>query len=593
MNGTSIARWRIALLAILGLGLWLRLWNIDFGLPFIYTTDEWFEVKRALKLGAGVFDFDRVAKGGYYFVLFVLYGIYYVGLRIVGAIDGSREFLLSFFNDPTPIWMIGRVTSTIVGTLNCLLLYALGQRAYSRGVGLAAASFMAVHVAHVTGSHHINVDVPLTACLTACLLVMHWSKPDVRSTPVQYVALGLCVTMAMLNKLSAVPIFFSCLLFHFKDFAWSRGPGKIVGHLLDRRLVVFAVVMLVSYLGLNPGMIVNAVDMFDWALSFFLPAETVQFQPEFPQLYERSESVAGFYLTHMFPLRYGLAALLFGLGLIIALKRKSLRHHYGMLFLVAYAFFLLASKSTEHIYERYLLPLTPVIWVYVGVSLEAIYTATAKRRRALAVPLTAAIALLAAMPLLYDTVNYDLKLGRPDTRTQAESWIRQESPAGSVVYLEGGLVSPSGLTVPLKMDPAVVDEALSSRTDASGENDKSNFYEVMKESLASRQTYHLVLVDNRDQLADALERGLGDYAVLRDKTAIPFTLESNRAQFPTRYRLVSWVESEDWELIRTFEPGESMRGPTLLIYRRRASRTSAAAWARPIDSMPEVAANSR
>ncbi len=590
---SSIARWRIALLSILGLGLLLRLWNVDFGLPFIYSTDEWFEVKRALKLGAGVFDFDRVAKGGYYFVLFVLYGFYYLGLRIVGAVDGSREFLLSFFNDPTPIWMIGRVTSTIVGTVNCLLLYAVGKRAYSRGVGLAAASFMAIHVTHVTSSHHINVDVPLTACLTACLLTMHWSRPEARSTPMQYVALGLCVTMALLNKLSAVPILFSCLLFHFKDFEWTRGPGKILGHMLDRRLVVFAVVFAVSYLGLNPGMIVNAAGMFEWALSFFLPAETVQFQPEFPQLYERSESVAGFYLAHLFPLRYGVVALLFGFGLILALKRKPLRNHYGMLFLVTYAFFLLASKSTEHVYERYLLPLTPVVWIYTSVCLEAIYSATAKRRRSAAIPLTGAIALLAALPLLYDTVSFDLELGRPDTRTRAERWIHQEVPAGSVIYLEGGLVSASGLTVPLKMDPAVVDEALRSRTNTAGEQDKSNFYEVMKESLASRRTYHLVLMNNTAQLVDALERGLGDYVVLRDKTALPFALESNRAQFPTRYRLVSWVDSDDWELIEKFESGEALRGPTLLIYRRRASRTSAAASARPTDFRPAVAANSR
>jgi hypothetical protein len=54
------------LLIILG-AFALRIWGIDFGLPHIYHTDEWFEVKRALKLGVGVFDFERVAKGGYFY----------------------------------------------------------------------------------------------------------------------------------------------------------------------------------------------------------------------------------------------------------------------------------------------------------------------------------------------------------------------------------------------------------------------------------------------------------------------------------------------------------------------------------------------
>ena len=75
---------RIIMFAILLLAFMLRIWGIGFGLPYIYSTDEWFEVKRALKLGAGLFEFERTGKGGYFYLLFIEYGIYYLILKLFG-----------------------------------------------------------------------------------------------------------------------------------------------------------------------------------------------------------------------------------------------------------------------------------------------------------------------------------------------------------------------------------------------------------------------------------------------------------------------------------------------------------------------------
>ena len=139
ITNTAITyRFQISLALILIVAFILRIWGINFGLPHIYHTDEWFEVKRALKLGAGVFDFDRVRKGGYFYLLFVEYGVYFVILKIFGVIKSSDAFLLKLFQDPTHIWLIGRVTTAIIGTFNVFILYLLGKHAFSKGVGLFA-----------------------------------------------------------------------------------------------------------------------------------------------------------------------------------------------------------------------------------------------------------------------------------------------------------------------------------------------------------------------------------------------------------------------------------------------------------------------
>ena len=68
---------------VVAIAVALRLWGIDYGLPFVYWTDEYHEVMRAMELGAGGFNFGRTSKGGFYLLLFFEYAIYYVFLRVL------------------------------------------------------------------------------------------------------------------------------------------------------------------------------------------------------------------------------------------------------------------------------------------------------------------------------------------------------------------------------------------------------------------------------------------------------------------------------------------------------------------------------
>ena len=58
------------LVAIMLLAFGLRIWGIWFGLPYIFHNDEGNEVLRALQLGSGQFNFQRIDKGLYFYFLF-------------------------------------------------------------------------------------------------------------------------------------------------------------------------------------------------------------------------------------------------------------------------------------------------------------------------------------------------------------------------------------------------------------------------------------------------------------------------------------------------------------------------------------------
>jgi len=108
----------LAVVVLVLAALAMRLWGIGFGLPHIYHTDEVNEVKRALMLGAGVFNLGRAFKGGLYYLLFVEYAVYFAVLRALGVVHSSFDFLVRYFSEPTGFWLIGRVTVALLGAAN-------------------------------------------------------------------------------------------------------------------------------------------------------------------------------------------------------------------------------------------------------------------------------------------------------------------------------------------------------------------------------------------------------------------------------------------------------------------------------------------
>src|SRR3989338_10956329 len=113
-----------ALPLILIAGFALRMWGIDFGLPFLYHADEPIIVNHALAYGSGDLNphFFKIPPLVSY-LLFVCYGIYYLIAHLSGFVANTDEFLSIFVSDPTSFYLVARIIfGAVCGTATVYLL---------------------------------------------------------------------------------------------------------------------------------------------------------------------------------------------------------------------------------------------------------------------------------------------------------------------------------------------------------------------------------------------------------------------------------------------------------------------------------------
>ena len=257
-------------LAVILIAFALRIWGIWFGFPYLYQSDEPNEVLRALRLGMGDFDFSRTAKGGYFYLLFVEYGIFFVVLKLFNVVKGVLDFAYFFVREPWPFYLIGRVTTAVLGTLTVVFTYRLGTRTYGKVVGLAAAGFLAVDQLHVRYSHYATVDVPMTllvviSILFACRILEDGKRKN-------YILAGLFTGLAAMTKLPGGLVVLPVFLAHC--FTVKREGGGLRAFFLEKRLFLYGAVAALVFLAGNPGFLVHIADNLKGVLRIFADTGT-------------------------------------------------------------------------------------------------------------------------------------------------------------------------------------------------------------------------------------------------------------------------------------------------------------------------------
>jgi len=421
---------------ILLTALYLRLWGGFFGLPHIYHTDEGFEVYRAVRLGMGEYDLTRQGKGGYYYLLFLEYGVYFLLSLITGAVSSVWDFAMEFVRDPSPFWKIGRVTTAVLGTCTVLLVWWQGRRMGGPWSGLLGAWFLALSFRHILYSHYITVDVPMALfAFWSVVMVVEDVEGRQRLNPFLF---PIVAAFAVLNKLPAavlfVPYFLASLM---------RGGIRGDRGLLSRATLLPAIGTGVIYLVANPGFIRPSVlnRLIDIVTGYTILDSSSAFVEHGPNLWVFYFSVLreseGLVL---------LALALLGIGVGLAARRLGAVLHLA--FLLPF-FLLIAMTPSFYYYKRYVIPFLPGLCLFAGMGLESLI-------RRIQVPRPAAFVLgsvLAGLVTLgpgLTAVRFNQKLTRVDTRTLTVEWIENNIPHESRILLEGFPEDSAQLSVPLK-----------------------------------------------------------------------------------------------------------------------------------------------
>ena len=134
-------RYSQILILILVFGAFLRgwgFWNIEGG-------DEYNEVFEALRIASGNFNVERWIKKTFKNILAIEYGFYFVFGWILKIFNSPLDFAKHVIRDFTPLLYIGRITSAIFGTFSILILYKIGEMAFSRKAGMIASVLLALN----------------------------------------------------------------------------------------------------------------------------------------------------------------------------------------------------------------------------------------------------------------------------------------------------------------------------------------------------------------------------------------------------------------------------------------------------------------
>lgn len=363
-------------MAILVLAAALRLVGIRYGLPLsLLNPDESSIVPRAWRMGHGHLD-----PGWYDYPSLMM-----LVLAPVQAFFGA------------PAFGAARYIAMLIGLGGVGAAWWLGRRAYGTGAAVVGAAAVAVATTHVAYSRMAVTDVLLTLAITCALALAIQGKLEWAG-----LAVGLAASAKYPGAVAAVPVVVA---------GWGRW----------RALGWAAGLAVVGFASTSPFVLIHAGSAWD-------DVSRVQRLARAGWL--------GFENDPITPLAYidrlwgavGLLVLVAVAGVVAALFRRSRADLVLLSFVGVYVLTLLPQEAH---FDRYVLPLVPVLAVLAG-SIRV------------GVPL-ALVALV--LPLAW-TVGDARELTRTDTRLRADAWV-----AANVPLAERIAADPS--TLPLSGRPVV------------------------------------------------------------------------------------------------------------------------------------------
>ncbi len=422
---------RLLLALILLTGFALRIWNIDYGLPFVYSIDEGSHfASRAVQmfwqdLDPGYYQNPAAYTYLLYAVLRVMYGP--LGFLFDLPFGNVTE---QFDKDPTEIWVAARVAAAVLGMLGVAATYWAARRLWGVREGLVAAALLSFSFLAVAYSRVAVTDV---GALMGVALALMWSaqvaeRGRTRDYALAGAAAGLAISFKYTAGLVLLPLGIAAL-------ARLRPDGlRVLGGLaLGGGLATLV------FVALNPYLF-GSLDQ--WWTDLRDQADVAANDPKPGQ----ETGGLSYYLESLtWGLGWaGLAAAL--LGAVLVLRRDLVRG----LILIALPLALLVYLATQSRYfGRWLLPAYPALALLgaVGVVGVANWLSGALERRrgprfgvrrpALAggLVLAGVTAAVLIQPLAAD-VRSARVLGREDTLSQARSWLVDRFPPELRVSVE-------------------------------------------------------------------------------------------------------------------------------------------------------------
>lgn len=415
--------WLLAAILVVAAGL--RIYGLAFGLPALYDPDEPIFVLTAIKLLR-----DQTLNPAWFGHpgTTTIYALAVVDLLVfgwsiaTGQVADAKEFSSAIYGNSTLIFLPNRVFIMLCGVLCVFLTYQLGRRLFDVRVGLVAAALLAIDPVHIKYSQVIRTDVHATVLMLLCLLttVRIVERGERRDYLLAGCCLGLCCATKWPFGTAVIAIVGASVL------RMLRHPEEQRRQL--RRLMLAGVASLIALFVASPYLL----------LDYRVVLEDLRLEG---RPYHLGATGHGFWRNVLWYLQNSLYAAVGGAGLafagagVVPAARRSGTFRFTLVPLAATLLVLISSQAL--IWERWIVPLLPLVSIAAAVAMVELWSIVRQRSGSRATAwLAGAIAGMAvAGPLLVD-VRASAAERINDTRRLSTAWIRANVPPGKTILVE-------------------------------------------------------------------------------------------------------------------------------------------------------------
>ncbi|MEN3013174.1 MAG: glycosyltransferase family 39 protein [Endomicrobiia bacterium] len=394
----------------------LRIWNINWGLPYIYNTDEYKLVNYTLKMGATRSlnpKFFIYPSFYLYFMLFVYFIIFIVG-KILGYYASSIDFGIKFLKDPSVIYIATRSFSAFFGFLVVLFSYILAKKMYDKKIGILTALQLTFLPSFVEYSHYAKIEMFSTflVVIFVYFLYEYFIRNEIKYLYLSCLFLGLAISSRYLPAVCIPAVIF--VIFKKK---------------LKLKYYVFCILIIIcAFLIGTPFALLDYKTFFKDV--FYGHAIGNEVKRNF--MYSLYLTVVKNYLF------LGSETFILGLlgisGVVYYILFKS-SFKEKLLLIIFFGYFLI-SAFHYHTEWHYVAGSYPFLCILASVFVENF------RKYKFSHKLIFAIYTILLFIAAIESIKFGLSLGIKDTRTEAKEWIENNIPYGSKILIDMHTYSP-------------------------------------------------------------------------------------------------------------------------------------------------------
>ena len=368
---------------VLAVALAVRVWGIDFGLPYVNARpDEAQAAGSAVGFLTGNLRPPQLEWGTLFpYVVALIYLAYFAVTRPFAGYATLAAFAESRRADIRPFIFVTRGLSALMGVVTVWGVYRIGRRAFDETVGIVASSFLALCFLHVRDSHFGVTDVTMTALVVlAVLAILRWRQTG---EPRHAAVAGLVAGLAVSTKYNAIGVcvpFAVALVQRFVEERRVR-PGTL--ERAAQAAALFAGALAVALFGTSPYILI------DW--SRFVRAVAVT-QSMVTHGHGMAVGQGWWYFARVvLPAAVGWPIFIAGIaGAVVLLARRPRESAVVLAFPIAY--YVVAGAGLG-VFARYILPVVPFLclsaaWLIVSLARTMVGGRSPAVRRAVLVVVT-------------------------------------------------------------------------------------------------------------------------------------------------------------------------------------------------------------